>query len=83
MWKVLGVIAVILLIIYFRRGQNSVWGGLFLGAIVGFTITVISGFMGKGFVWHIILKVITVGIIGGFVADLLGEVPNLFRRRSS
>jgi len=79
MWKVLGVIAVILLIINFRKGQNSVWGGLTLGVIVGFIIAVILAFMGKGFNWDVILRAITVGTIVGFLADLLGEVPKLFK----
>lgn len=83
MWNVLGVISVILLVTYFRRGQNSVWGGLSLGAITGFTIVVILGFMGKGFNWRIILKAIIIGIMAGFVADLLGKVPNMFKRRDN
>ena len=81
MWKIIGVIAVILLIINFRKGQNSVWGGISLGAIVGFIITVILAFMGKGFNWFVILKAVIVGTIIGFLADLLGEVPKLFKRR--
>jgi hypothetical protein len=83
MWKVLGVITVILLIINFRKGQNSVWGGLSLGVIAGFIIAVILAFMGKGFNWYVILKVITVGTIIGFLADLLGEAPKLFKRHNS
>lgn len=79
MWKILEVIAVILVIVYFRRGQNSVWGGLCLGAIVGLIIAIILTFMGNGFYWNIILKAVTVGIIVGFIADLLGEFPKLFK----
>lgn len=82
MWRVLGVIAIILLIINFRKGQNSVWGGLSLGVIVGFIIAVILALMGKGFNWLVILRAIIVGIIVGFLADLLGEVPKLLKRRS-
>jgi len=79
MWKVLGVIAAILLIINFRKGQNSVWGGLSLGIIIGFIIAIVLAFMGKGFNWFVILKTITIGTIVGFLADLLGKVPKLFR----
>lgn len=79
MWKVLGVIAAILLIINFRKGQNSVWGGLSLGVIVGLIIAVVLAFMGNGFNWLVILKTITIGTIVGFLADLLGKVPKLFR----
>lgn len=79
MWKVLGVIAAILLIINFRKGQNSVWGGLSLGVIVGLIIAIVLAFMGKGFNWFVILKTITIGIIVGFLADLLGKVPKLLK----
>jgi len=83
MWKFIGIIALILAIIYFRKGQNSVWGGLTIGIIVGFIIAVIQAFMGRGFNWHFILKAITTGIIVGFLADLLGEISSLFKGRNS
>ena len=83
MWKVLGVIAVILLVINFWKGRNPVWGGFTLGAIIGFIIAIILAFMGKGFNWYVILKAITVGTIIGFLADLLGEAPKLFKRHNS
>lgn len=81
MWKVLGVIAGILLIIYFRKGRNSVWGGLTLGVIVGLIIAVIFAFKGKGFNWHVVLKAVIVGTIVGFIAELLGKVSDLIKRR--
>lgn len=79
-WKVLGGIAIILLIIYFHRRRNAVWGGLTMGAIVGLIIAVFLAFMGKGFDWHIIVKATTVGIMAGFIAELLGDVSKLIER---
>lgn len=83
MWKMLGVIAVILSVIYFRRGKNAVWGGLTIGVILGSIIAVILAFMGKGFDWHIILKTIIIAILVGFVAELLAIVPKLFKGRNN
>jgi hypothetical protein len=80
-WIILGSIAVILLAFYFRRGQNAVWGGLTIGVIVGLIIAVLVAFRGKSFDWYIILKAITVGIIAGFIAELLGKVSDLIKRR--
>lgn len=81
MWQVLGFIAVILSIIYFRKGRNAVWGGLTIGAIVGLIIAVILAFRSKGFNLYVILKAITVGIIVGFLAELLDEIPKLIKKQ--
>lgn len=50
MWKILAVIAVILSIVYFRRGRNAVGGGLTIGVIIGLIIAVVLASMGKGFI---------------------------------
>ena len=81
MWIVVGCTAAILLVVYFRRGRNSVWGGLSLGIIVGIIIAIILAFTGKGFNWFIILRSAAIGTIVGFLADLLGEVPKLFKKQ--
>lgn len=40
-WIILGVVAAILLAIYFRS-RNAVWGGLTGGIIIGFMIVIFS-----------------------------------------
>ena len=74
MWNVLGVITVILLVTYFRKRGNAVWGGATLGVIVGLIIAVFLAFAGRGFDWHVIVRAITVGTIAGFIAELLGAI---------
>jgi hypothetical protein len=69
-WKVLGVIALILLIIYFNKGQNAVWGGITYGIGVGIALFLLSALFGKGFEWLIIIKVIILGVILGFIYEL-------------
>ena len=38
-WTIIGIVVVILLIIFWR-GRNAIWGGLTLGIIIGFIITI-------------------------------------------
>jgi hypothetical protein len=80
MWITLGVIAVVLLIVYFSKGRNSVWGGLSIGVFVGIIITIIYAIMGKGFMWGIIVKSIIVGIFVGFIADILGIISDKLKK---
>lgn len=75
-WKILGVISIILLIIYWRK-RNAVWGGLAIGIVVGFLVVIFSVFMGSGFNWFTISKVAILGTIMGFVAELLGRVSDI------
>jgi hypothetical protein len=47
-WYTLGIIALVLLVIYWK-GRNAVWGGLTLGVIVGIVVTIISDVIGNSF----------------------------------
>lgn len=77
-WKVLGIITVILLVFFWRK-RNAVWGGLTIGAIVGFIIAIIYLFKGSGFNWFIIGKGAILGTIAGFIAELLRKVADLLK----
>lgn len=68
MWIILSVIASIVLIVFFMRGPNAVWGGASIGLFIGIIMVVFN----KGFSWSIIYKPTVVGILVGLVAELLG-----------
>lgn len=77
-WIVLGIIAAILLIVFWRR-RNAIWGGLTLGIIIGLIVAVFFVFEGSGFDGYIVGKGAILGIIIGFMAQLLGRVPDLLK----
>lgn len=75
-WTILGVVALILLVIYWNS-RNAVWGGLTLGIISGF----IWKLVGKTD-WYIVIKTMTVGILLGFLVELLGMISNYLKRNT-
>ena len=79
-WKILGITTIILLI-FFWRPRNAVWGGFTLGAIIGFIIAIFFVFRGLGFNWYIIGKGAISGTILGIFAELLGMVSNFIKKR--
>jgi len=79
-WIILGIIAIILLIIYWRS-RNAVWGGLTIGIILGLIIAIFYLFRGHGFSWYIIGKGATIGTIVGFGAELLGKISDFIRKK--
>lgn len=68
-WVLLGIASVVLLAIYFKRKRNSLWGGLTIGAIIGFVIALFSGFN-----WFAVGKGAVVGTLAGFIAELLEKL---------
>jgi len=76
-WLILGIVSIILLALYFRRGRNALWGGLTAGAIIGFIIALFSGFN-----WYIVGKGAILGTIVGFVAELLGILSDYLKKRT-
>ena len=80
-WKLFGVVAAVLLLIYWR-GRNAVWGGLTIGAILGLVVALFSVLRGNGFDWFIIGKGAISGTIAGFIAELLGKASNLIKRKT-
>jgi hypothetical protein len=76
MWKILTIIAVILMVISFVRKQNAIWGGATIGLIVGVIIAMI-----KNFNWSITYKAVVIGILVGFIADLLGMLGDFLKNK--
>ena len=69
----LGVIlSGIVLVIYFRRGRNAVWGGAGVGIIVGVVVGLIKGDFSNFLVW---------GFIGGTLIGLVSELLGALRDR--
>ncbi len=79
-WKILGIIAIILLITYWRS-RNAVWGGLTIGVILGLIVAIFYLFVGHGFSWSIIGKSATLGTMIGFGAELLGKISDFIRKK--
>ena len=75
-WIILGVASVILLVFYWNR-RNAVWGGLTIGAIIGFAVAI----FGSGFNWYTIGKIAIVGVMLGFGAELLGLLSDYLKKR--
>lgn len=75
-WIILGVISLILLAFYWRT-RNAVWGGLTAGLIIG----ILWKFIG-GTDWYIVIKVATVATLLGFGAELLGMLSDYLKRKS-
>ena len=78
MWIILSVIASIVLIVFFMRGPNAVWGGATIGLFIGIIMAVFS----KGFSWSIIYKSIVIGILVGLVAELLGVFSKALQNKN-
>lgn len=79
-WIIFGSISILLLVIYFFRGKNALWGGLTLGAIVGIVLAIIYLFLGHGFIWLIIAKAAIVGTILGFLSEIFGIVGDKIKK---
>jgi len=77
MWIILSVIASIVLIVFFMRGPNAIWGGATIGLFIG----IIMAVFGKGLSWPIIYKPIVVGILIGLVVELLGVFSKALKNK--
>jgi hypothetical protein len=60
---------------FFFRGQNAVWGGATLGAIIG----VIVAFFRPEFEWAIVGQASVIGAFIGLVAEALGAIGDRMR----
>lgn len=80
-WKIFGIIIIVLLIIYWRK-RNAVWGGLTMGIILGLAVTIFYFFKGNSFSWFFIAKGAILGTMIGFVAELLGKASDFFRKNN-
>lgn len=79
-WKIFGIITIILLIAFWRR-RSAVWGGLTIGIIIGLVIGIFYLFKGGGFNWFIIGKSAILGTMAGFIAELFGKISDFIRKR--
>ena len=80
-WIFLGVIVAILLVVYWNR-QNAIWVGLTLGIIVGLIAAIFFAFKGRGFDWYLIGKIVIVGTLLGFIAELMGKLSDYLKRKT-
>lgn len=71
---ILAIIAGVLLILHWK-GQNAVWGGAALGAIVGLIIALIKGD------WGLMTLSFAVGTFAGTVFEWIGRMTERSRRR--
>lgn len=70
-WNILGVVSIILLF-WYRKNKNAVWGGLTLGIIIGLVIAVALLIKGDGFSWLILIRSGIVGSLIGFIMEFIG-----------
>ncbi len=72
MWLAGAVATVILLIVYWKS-KNAVWGGLSYGIVFGLIWAIGTALFGDGFNFSYVGKAIVVGVIIGFLAEMLGK----------
>lgn len=73
MWIILSILAGLLLIIYFH-GNNAVWGGLTVGAVVGTILIIISVFSESGFDINFLGETMVIGTFVGYLFELTGKL---------
>lgn len=73
MWTLLSVIGVAILVLYFFKGQNAVWGTATIGAIIALIVCLINLCIGNGFSWGLFGKITIVSIYVGFFFELVGH----------
>ncbi|HWK59265.1 MAG TPA: hypothetical protein VNQ80_18120 [Parapedobacter sp.] len=73
MWTLLSVIGVVVLALYFFKGQNAVWGTTTIGAIIALIVCLINLFIGNGFSWGLFGKIAVISIYVGFLFELVGR----------
>jgi hypothetical protein len=81
-WYILGVIAIISLVVYWRK-RGAVWGGLTIGVFIGLIVSIFYLLKGKGFSWVTIGKGAILGPIAGLFAELLGMAGDYFKKKKS
>jgi hypothetical protein len=69
------VVAVILLVLYWGKGRNAVWGGATLGIIVGLITALITGS------WRLLGLIFAIGTFVGTFADWLGRLSDWLKVR--
>jgi len=78
-WTILGILAIVLLV-FFSKGRNAVWGGLILGILLGFAVVFFLVLKGDGFNWYFLARGATIGTLAGLASELIG-IPSDFLRK--
>ncbi|MBI5071886.1 hypothetical protein HZB93_03290 [Candidatus Falkowbacteria bacterium] len=81
-WTILGVIAIILLIIFWKK-RSAVWGGLTIGIIIGAIVAIVYLIRGSGFNWFVVGKGAILGTIAGSIAESLGIISNFLKKKDN
>lgn len=79
-WSTLGIIAIIILIITFFIGKNSVWGTLTFGIVIALIVGIINIIRGTGFGWELSKKILIISILAGAFFEVLGRLTNVFKK---
>ena len=73
-WTVLGIIALIGLIFFYKK--KAAWGGLTLGAIIGFIIAVILMVKGQEFQGNYVEEAAIIGAFIGIIISIIQRIRN-------
>ena len=68
-------VSAVLLVAFFFKGQNAVWGGATAGAIVGLIVGLISVGVGNGLMWGF-----SIGTISGAALEIPGMLGDRLKR---
>jgi len=75
-WWALYAATAVALALSFGKGQNPVWGGATMGALVGVAIA----FFRPGFDWGTVAHSLAIGALSGAMIELLGWLTNRLKR---
>ena len=75
-WGILSVVAVVVLLAYWWKGPNAVWGTATVSAVVGVGVAIYQ----PGFDWWTVGKSVIIGTFIGLTFELLPFVPRLWSR---
>ena len=79
LWTTLGIVAAVLLFIFWGR-RSAPWGGLTFGIVIGLAITVVRLIGGKSFSVSIILRSAIACVVVGGLAELLSWSGSQIKR---
>ncbi|HEY8658598.1 MAG TPA: MnhB domain-containing protein [Hanamia sp.] len=82
-WNILTLIALLFLILFFKKGKNAIWGGFSGGIIIGIIWALIFVFKGEGWHWKFFLRGIVVGVLLGIATEMLGRIGDLFKPKNN
>jgi ABC-type uncharacterized transport system permease subunit len=82
MWYALAILSFVLLIIFWTK-RNAVWGGFSFGIFIGFIISIIFAIIGKGFQLSVIVKGAIIGVMSGFISELIMKLSTRKLKRVS